>query len=242
MNVDLIFRTICIFFSPVLVLEDCYYIYVMFSSGDGVLFLSDSMAKHVPPPPNGTVQAYSGSTADMLLEKLADSPELVHNYQIIVIHVGTNHFGSPEEWRLYQRFSKGQLSRSHFEYALRRFPVNPDDHVLQNFGKTVGDILDFIQMVNPECIILVSAILPRVWDHHRRHHVRLQFNDLLRGFNSKLHNRFYINSDNPFLYRHGGVKVELFRPDGLHLADRGVQVFKSFLCEKVDKARRGFLC
>ena len=200
------------------------------------------MGKNVVAPSFSDVHASSGSTAGDLLMKLADSPELVHDYGIVVLHVGTNDIGFKAEWCIFQRFRQGLLNRGEYEHAVSVYPCYADPGQLGTFRKDVGDILNLIHMVNPNCSILISAILPRVWDHFKRHHVRVEFNRVLQSFNCKRDRLFYIPSDKPFFYKDGGLKTQYFRPDGLHLSASGVSIFKSFIFEKVDKAIKGFLC
>ena len=95
--------------------------------------------------------------------------------------------------------------------------------------------------MNPSCQILLSAIIPRPWDHFQRNHVRVAFNNVLKSFNSKLNKIFFIPTCNPFFFKDGSLKLSLFWWDGLHLTKAGLNVFKSFLYEKIDKAVKGLL-
>ena len=66
------------------------------------MLLTDSMAKRLKTSPDSTLAALPGATAVALLDRLADSPEMVHHFKVIVPYVGTNEFGSKPEWNYFQ--------------------------------------------------------------------------------------------------------------------------------------------
>ena len=97
-----------------------------------------------------------------------------------------------------------------------------------------------IKGINKEVVILISAIIPRTWDHDRRHLVRKSYNQILKKFGSE-EKGFFIPSYKPFYDKSKSLKKELFDWDGLHLSDKRAVVLRTFFCEKIDKALKGLL-
>lgn len=208
------------------------------------MLVSESMAARMRPTQQSHVQAFSGSGTSQLLDTLADSPELLHNYGVIVLHVGTNNFGSKAEWKKFLAYQRGEMSTPEFEsyLILQNCSAVVSSGELDSFWRDVNSLIGLMRMVNPSCIILLSAVIPRPWDHTLRFETVKLFNSVLQSFNKKADRIFYIPTCRPFINRDQSAKVDYFWWDGLHLSRKGLNVFKSFIFEKVDKAIRGFLC
>ena len=48
------------------------------------------------------------------------------------------------------------------------------------FRDTFAEIINFIKASNPQARILLSALLPRKWDHERRNLIRISYNNILK--------------------------------------------------------------
>ena len=111
-----------------------------------------------------------GLRASAVLDLLADSPELVHEYRVIILQVGVM-----DVFDLQDATAEVWLGA----------------------GRPFQDIIDLIHMVNPPCIVLVAALLPRgsfaglPWDT-----VRQQLNYyVLQQFNDKAALRFFVSAE-----------------------------------------------
>ena len=51
---------------------------------------------------------------DTLIEMLADSPEILHGFDIVVLHIGTNDFGDKQAWKKYKEFQEGYITLQDF--------------------------------------------------------------------------------------------------------------------------------
>ena len=104
-----------------------------------------------------------------------------------------------------------------------------------SFRQTFERIISEIRKENKIATIIISGIIPRVWDYVRRKLVIETYNNVLRKFNS-LNSVYYIPTHKPFLSNTASLKHELFWKDGLHLSSPGTRVLRSFICVKLDKA------
>ena len=155
--------------------------------------------------------------------------------------MGTTWLSTKNEWLLYLRLVNGQIDRKEYNKAL--LSMNPPPAIGQAivFRDKCKNLIDFIKIVNPETMILLSTIIPRPWDHERRNLVRKSYNNILQKFKSNSNNVYFIPTYNPFIDNSKNLKQVLFHVDGIHLSDRDSIVLRSFLCEKVDKAIKGLL-
>ena len=95
-------------------------------------------------------------------------------------------------------------------------------------------LIYFVKTVNCQSTILISSIIPRPWDHDRRHLVRISYNNILKKLSNPPAKIFFITSYKPFL-------KTLYKRDGIHLSRLGSAVLRSLFCEKIDKAKNGLL-
>ena len=103
------------------------------------------------------------------------------------------------------------------------------------FKDTFQQILDLIKSINPQAKILISAIIPRKWEHDHRHLVRISDNNILKKLADGKH-IFFVQTYSPFFDKNKNLKMDLFSYDGLHLSKSGSSVLHTFLCDKIDRA------
>ena len=109
-----------------------------------------------------------------------------------------------------------------------------------SFQQTFERIITEIRKENKFAKIIISGIIPRVWDYDRQKLVLESYNNILRKFNS-LNFVYFIQTHKPFLTNTASIKQELFQKDGLHHANSRSRVLRSFICDKLDKARKDAL-
>ena len=189
---------------------------------------------------NTRVITQRGGTPEKAINYVKSKPYKVQGYKVIVLHVGTNWMSKKEEWALYLKKVNGFLSEREYQKELEILNPPPAIGDANRFRKIYQELIDLIKALNQDVIILVSSILPRLWDHDRRHHIRATYNRMLKHFNGQP-NVFYIPSDRPFFNKSGELRPELFDYDGLHLSNKGAVILRTFICEKIDKARRNLL-
>ena len=181
-----------------------------------------------------------GGTPQKAIEYIKRCASSIMHYRVIVLHVGTNWLSQKDEWFLYLKMLNGQYSKEEYDFKIASLNPPPATGSATTFRDTYQDLINLIKEVNKEAVILISAIIPRTWDHDRRHLVRKSYNQILK----KLSNQdkvFFIPSYKPFFDKNKCLKKELFACDGLHLSDKGAVVLRTFFCEKIDKALKGLL-
>ena len=204
------------------------------------LILADSLTKGFFEMSNTEVITRRGGTPQKAIDFIRSKPHLVSNYKVIVLHVGTNWLGSKEEWGLYLQKVNSKINSEEFETRLRELNPPPAAGNARNFLAVYHELIDQIRRLNPNATILVSSIIPRLWDQNRRHLVRISYNNILKSFN-KQPNVYFIPSYKPFFDLNKNLKTELFEQDGLLLSNNGAVVLRTFFCEKIDKAMKGKL-
>ena len=155
--------------------------------------------------------------------------------------MGTTWLSDKSEWALFLKLVNGLIDRDKYEKTIEAMNPPPAIGLASTFRDQYASIIDFIKSMNSEAIILVSAIIPRPWDHDRRNLVRMSYNMILENFNNPPSKVFFIHSYKPFLANSSAINEHLFNPDGIHLNVQGSAVLRGFLCEKIDKAKMGLL-
>ena len=163
---------------------------------------------------------------------LQSAPQIIKGFKIVVIHLGTNDLGHKREWLQFLQYKDGAISLSHVKSNLK--PVNGG-----RFLKDYRDLLLLIRSLDPAIIILCSSILPRPYDFHWRDTVRVEWNSIIRHLAGEVR-AIYLSTSNPFLKK-GSLKASLFKEDGLHLTQAGVDVLISYLGDKIPKALSGLI-
>ena len=181
-----------------------------------------------------------GGSPQKAIDFLKDNPEAIKGYKVVVLHVGTNCFSTRHEWGLYLQLVNEQISQDVFDRKLTELKPPEAIGTPESFKDTYQKLIDLVRALNKEATVLVSAILPRFWDHPRRHLIRKSYNRILEEFNAQP-NVFFIYSYRPFFDRNQNLKQNLFEPDGHHLSQQGAVVLRMYLCEKIDKALKGLL-
>ena len=124
-----------------------------------------------------------GGTPQKLIQFLEANPTSIAGYKVIIVHTGTNWLSGKEEWGFYLKLVNSVITKEMYEAKLKSLNPPPAVGTAQKFKETFQELLDLIKSINKEATILVSSIIPRLWDHDRRHLVRLSYNKILRGFN-----------------------------------------------------------
>ena len=215
--------------------------YLFIFTGNRAIILADSLTRSFAPIIEADVITRPGASPAKLLDFLKQKPGLLANYSVIVLHVGTTWLSAKEEWALYLRQVNGNISQDEYNNALKSMNPPPAVGPATTFREEYSSLITHIRSINDTAIILVSSIIPRPWDHGRRHLVRVSYNNLLQKFNEPSEGIFFIHSYKPFIRPPKTLKGHLFNPDGIHLSQHGSAVLRSYFCEKIDKAKRGRL-
>ena len=175
-----------------------------------------------------------------MLSYLKENPSTVHHYQVIVIHVGTNWLSTKIEFGLYLQFINDIITKESYEQQITSLNPAPANGPATVFKDTIKEIIHLIKSQNQLAKILVSAIIPRSWDHDRRNLVRISYNNLLKNL-AREENSYFIETYSPFFDGNKNLKSQLFSYDGLHLSPAGSWVLKTFLCDKIARALKNKL-
>lgn len=109
-----------------------------------------------------------------------ENQDLINGYEIIVIHVGTNSIRYKEEWALFLNLINKEITQDVYELGIKDSNNNPKVSEI-NFYTQMKNLIDFIQGTT-QTKIIISAILPRPYDHERRLGTVLSFNKILEQF------------------------------------------------------------
>ena len=209
-------------------------------AGSRILIITDSMAGNLGQIREGTVKVMRGANPYSVLEFLQETPGLLNKVEVVLIHVETNYIGGKEEWKLYKNYQNNYISKYQYEKALHHLNPPPASGPAICFVEIFQQIIDFIKAQNENAKVLVSGIIPRIWDFARRRSIVAIYNNLLRKFNDQK-SVYFIPTHKPYLNQNSEPKSELFCWDGLHLSDKGSIVLRSFFSSKLDKAKKGVL-
>ena len=200
-------------------------------------WIADSMTRDVGTLPSTDVFCFRGFTVQSLLSTVKSFPSMVQGYRVIVIHIGTNNFGSKSEWFRWLEYKKGKISGQVLDQVLASSAVVNQDR--QVFGECYLELVQFVRSLNPEAWILLSSILPRLWDHDRRDEARRSFNVVPQSF-TRFPGVVYVKSFHVF-FNGKELKKHYFMDDGLHLSPDGTNAFRSYICAKINRALLGHL-
>ena len=169
------------------------------------LILADSLTKNFFKMHHTKVITRRAATPKKLIDYIQEQPDQIHDYRVIVLHVGTNCLSGREEWGLYLKLVNDQISQESYDAKLKA--LNPPDanDDPESFKNIYQQMIDEIRAINKNATILVSAIIPRFWDHDRRHQVRRSYNCILKDFNSQ-DKVFFIPSYRPFFNHNQNLK------------------------------------
>ena len=144
-----------------------------------------------------------GATPEKILQFVREYPNMVKRYRVIILRVGTNWLGTREEWRLYLRMVNSQITEKEYEAQIRSMNPPSAKGEPEIFRQIYQNLIDLIRQLNPEAKILISSIIPRLWDHARRNEVRMSYNAILQNFSKQ--DKVYLSAHiSPFL-----TKVEI---------------------------------
>ena len=106
-----------------------------------------------------------GGTPQKAIEYIKRCASSIMHYRVIVLHVGTNWLSQKDEWFLYLKMLNGQYSKEEYESKIASLNPPPATGSATTFRDTYQDLINLIKEVNKEAVILISAIIPRTWDH-----------------------------------------------------------------------------
>ena len=196
------------------------------------------MARSLTPIAHIDVITRPGASPQKILDFLKQRPGILPKYQIVIVHTGTTWLSAKNEWALYLKLVNSQIKKQEYNEILVSMNPPPAVGPAVVFRDNYTNLIGFIKGVNPKATILVSAIIPRPWDHERRHLVRVCYNNLLKKFNSPSDNVYFLPTYNPFFDKSKNLKQDLYNVDGIHLSVLGSIVLRSFFCEKLTKLKK----
>ena len=166
---------------------------------------------------------------------------MLRNYRVVVLHVGTNHFSKKSEWFLYTKYVNGRFSKQTYDQKIREINPPPALGTAITFRENYQSLIDLVKS-HTEAKILISAVIPRLWDQDRRHIVRKIYNEILRKMaNVNNVNVYFSATYRPFFDKNRNLRADLYNKDGLHLSDKGTTVFTTYLCDRIRRCVRGEL-
>ena len=127
------------------------------------------------------------------------------------------------------------ISKEQYDQQISKLNPSSANGPKTEFIDTFKEMINLIKGINKGAKILISAILPRMWDFDRRNLVRIEYNNILKKV-AQEEEIYFIQSYSPFFDRNKNLKEDLFCNDGLHLSPAGTRVFKTFICDKIDRA------
>ena len=215
------------------------YVYIFMLSGKEALIISDSITRDFPTSTKYDLITIRGATICKVLDHITENRYCVKGYKIIVLHVGTNHFSSKKEWSCYLQLAHNKISKATYDQTITEMNPPPANGQATAFR---DEYLRIIKLIKHEVNvkILVSAVVPRLWDHDRRDLVRRSYNRILEKFQD-LADVYFIPSFKPFFNKDRILRKELFLLDGLHLSNLGTTVLCTYICDCVCRCVRGEL-
>ena len=144
-----------------------------------------------------------GGTPQKAIEYIKKYPRSIINYRVIILHVGTNWLSQKDEWGLYLKLIKGHYSKEEYDSKIASLNPPPAIASANTFRDTYQELINLITDINKEAVVLISAIIPRAWDHDRRHLVRKSYNQILKKLavktksSSSLHTNPFLTKVNP---------------------------------------------
>ena len=87
--------------------------------------IADSITKEVGDFALTKVLSFRGSTVQDLYRKLRLVSLVLDDYECVILHVGTNNFGSKAEWGYYLKMIRGVVTRQQYDDYIKC--CNPAD-------------------------------------------------------------------------------------------------------------------
>lgn len=206
--------------------------------GSKSLIISDSLTRNFPPIRNLDVITKGGATPKTLLSYLYSNQHVLWGYGTILVHVGTCWLSSKREWKIYCKYVNHEITYQ--DYCTRINHLNPQPAIGQAdaFRADYLDLIDLIR-TNTNSMVIVSAIIPRVFDHDRRNLVRISYNNILKSV-AILSNTIYIRTYRPFFNKTTGIlRDDLYKKDGIHLNNCGSTVLGTYFVDRIKRVQRG---
>ena len=112
----------------------------------------------------------------------------------MLLHFGTIWLSAKSEWELYLKLVNRIINQDQYDTELTLLDppltIGPPEKFRDQYSK----VSEYVRSVNNAAIILVSSIIPRPWDHQRRHLVRVTYNKIQQEFNDPSAKVYFIPS------------------------------------------------
>lgn len=195
-------------------------------------------------PDSTSIFCYRGATVQSIYHKVRSLNFSNVHYKCIILHVGTNNFGSKNEWFKYRSMKKGELSQEQYVQFLSL--NNPSSMLMDGveFGECYAKLLDYVRSCFPSAWIMCSSVIPRIWDHFRRDELRTEMNQLiLQTCQGHSYRVIYLETYRFFFesLSAGVLKEHYFCEDGLHLSKHGTRALRTFFLDKICKVVKGII-
>ena len=197
------------------------------------LVLSDSMVRGFRQLKKTDVICRRGADPKKLFNYIQDNKYIVaRNYKVVIIHIGTNYFGSRYEWGKYLELVNQECTFEEYYDYINSSSLLPAKASTFTFRDEVFKIIKLIQSLSTS-FILLSGIIPRPWDIERRQPIVKRFNQVLKSLESEEDRVIYIETPKVFHTKDGEIVTRYFDWDGLHLNEEGSKQLQSLFGEKI---------
>ena len=203
----------------------CFYYFFFLSVCTGTSFdrkegiiIVDSIGKHFRHLTKAVTSVHPGITISNLVHKIKDLN--LKNYKSALLLVGTNDLTPKATWQWYKE------KQRHGEPRIIRLPPHSTtpSSIIQDKYRTL--ILE-IRKHNPNICLLVSAILPRVFDFSQNKDYLIEVNKKIEQLCLEFQSCSYLCSYKP-LMKNGKPIDKYYSWDGLHLTPEGSKVLQRF--------------
>lgn len=118
----------------------------------------------------------------------------------------------------------------HFNNIIVHVGTNDVFNINANlFEKYIRDIIHELRICNPDCVIILSSVLPRPCDFNQSELFVINFNNVLKQLASSLTDVKYMQCEKTFYSRVRKPINTLFTVDKLHLSTTGLNKVFSFI-------------
>lgn len=173
---------------------------------------------------HASTMSFPGATLESSLSIIQEFELKLKKLKCILLLMGTNDLTSKFIWLWY----KHQVRKGKPVYKLPRHSRTPAHRINQDYR----NLINRIKLINPNVKIVVSAILPRVFDYKQNKNYLKNINKSLATMCKKISNCYFIESYKPLL-KNGAPRNEFYKYDGLHLTLSGIVVLKRFFMSMI---------
>ena len=119
-----------------------YYVMCL-DNGSKAMIISDSIAKDLHYNKAANIIALGGYTVKDLLQYLRCNPTILDQCEYVLIHIGTNNFGSKADWRAYKQYAR-RYGSSHAQVLYGDRQLMVDEDFIEVFRQDYRDIIEFV--------------------------------------------------------------------------------------------------